>query len=138
MPLILHVRDAAMDSLSILEESGINPYHLLHFHCWMEGDPQLVFSILQKYPNAFIGLTNAVGFHKNHELQQLVKLLPAERLVLETDAPFFRAGQSYSVPQNLTLVANTVAQLKNRSLSDICVTNLNNCKSLYPQFFLKS
>ena len=134
MPLILHVRDAMSDSLAILEECGLHPLQLIHFHCWMDEDPKIAFSILQKYPHSFLGFTNAVSHHRNHGLQQLVKQLPVDRMLLETDSPYFKCGRPYSMPQDILNVGQSVAHLKNRKLLDICVINVNNCKKLYARF----
>ena len=89
--------------------------------------------IIQKYENCFLGFTNIIN--RNPDLKELVKQIPLSNIIFETDAPFFKDGHPYSLPQDILKVAKTVSEVKNIPILDACNINLNNCKKMYPNAF---
>lgn len=83
MPVIIHIREAMGDGLAILDEIG----ELIAggvFHCFGGNAEDAVHVIERGY---FISFTGVVTF-KNFKKQDVVRKVPLDRLLLETDAPY--------------------------------------------------
>ncbi|GIY11595.1 putative deoxyribonuclease TATDN2 [Caerostris extrusa] len=87
MRLVIHCRDAHEDCLSILQEF-LPKYTTFHLHCFTDS-----WTWAQKwmdaFPNVFIGITNLVTFPSAKDTHEVAKRIPLNRLLLETDAPYF-------------------------------------------------
>ncbi len=83
LPVIYHVRDALHDHLALLEERDTNPQGV--FHCFGGGPDEAKRALALGYHVSFAG---NVTYPKATELQEAAKVVPPERLLLETDAPF--------------------------------------------------
>lgn len=82
MPVVLHIRDAYDDALSVLEEfPGLHAV----LHCFA-GDKDTAARALQL--GAMISFTGMVTFSRNQALLQLAAEVPLDRLMVETDSPY--------------------------------------------------
>jgi TatD DNase family protein len=91
------------------------------------------FLELQKLGDWYIGVGGVVTF-KNASLAEVVKRVPLERIVLETDAPYLtpvpyrgRRNESSYIPY----IAAMIAQLKGVSVEEVAETTTNNAKTLF-------
>ncbi|MBI3620123.1 TatD family hydrolase [Candidatus Roizmanbacteria bacterium] len=131
--LILHNREAKTEMLPILEKKWNK--HLdgrTVFHC-CEADQELLGFAKKK--GMFIGVDGDITYFK--EKQDFIKAVPLEMLVLETDAPFLlpeplRTQKKYpNEPKNLSLIAESVAKLKNVSFETIVAATTKNANRLF-------
>ena len=83
-PVVIHCREAEEETLMVLESQGFKDYPLL-WHCFGKG-PDLAARILGN--GWHISVPGPVTYKANEELRQAVALIPADRLMLETDAPY--------------------------------------------------
>lgn len=83
-PIIMHTRQAEADCLDVVKTypklKGI-------FHCYT-GDVATAERILAEAPNFMISISGIVTYPKSTELRDVVKILPADRMLIETDAPY--------------------------------------------------
>ncbi len=85
LPLIVHTRDAEADTVDILsEEMRIGAFPMV-VHCFT-GSRELAQACLAM--GAFISLSGIVTFKNAKDLQETAKMIPEDRLLVETDAPF--------------------------------------------------
>lgn len=85
LPLIVHTRDAEDDTIDILtEETGKGAFPMV-IHCFT-GSTALAEACLAL--GAYISISGIVTFRNAAALQETARLIPAERLLVETDAPF--------------------------------------------------
>lgn len=83
LPVIIHVREAMADALVILDRFGDDPWRGV-FHCFGGS----VFDVPRVVERGFhISFTGVVTF-KNYQGADMVRAVPAHRLLIETDAPF--------------------------------------------------
>jgi TatD DNase family protein len=87
LPLIIHARDADEDIIKILraEGAGANPRVRGVMHCFTAG-PWLAEQALAI--GFYISFSGIVTFKKAEELRKVAKMVPLDRLLVETDAPF--------------------------------------------------
>lgn len=83
-PIVIHCRKAVPDLLPILRASGLPPERFL-FHCFTEG-PEDARAVLDF--GAWIGFTGVVTFANAPAVQESARLVPHDRILCETDAPF--------------------------------------------------
>ena len=109
LPLIIHSRDASADMLSILKA---NKNHLTHgflMHCYSESLEQA-----KNYLDlgGYFGFGGAITF-KNSKRADLIKSLPIDRLLAETDSPYMAPTPyrgSLNEPAFVSLVYDKMAE----------------------------
>ena len=125
LPLIIHARQAHDEVLKILNEEA-GPRLRGVFHCF-SGDERIAKEVLGL--GFYISLAGPLTYPNSHKLQRLAKMLPTDRLLLETDAPFLtpqpRRGKR-NEPAFVTYAADKLAEIKGLSSRDIArITSLN-------------
>ncbi len=126
LPLIIHDREAHDDTLFTLRNEHANNWGGV-MHCF-SGDVALAKEVLDL--GYYISITGAVTFKKKAEdLQKVVKYVPIERLLVETDCPYIapepHRGER-NEPSYVVQVAKKIAALKGLSYEDVArITTLN-------------
>jgi TatD DNase family protein len=90
----------------------------------------------QEYLNMgyYIGIGGVVTFKNAKKLKEVVKMLPIERILLETDCPYlspepYRGKRNSSL--NLPYVAEAIAELKGMETEEVIRITAQNAKELY-------
>ena len=131
LPVIVHSRDAFQDTLECINNIG---YHNGIIHCYSYGiDEARAFLDLGWY----IALGGGITYTKKSKLEQmqeLIRFIPSDRLLTETDAPYlapvpFR-GQANS-PVLVEHVFNYIAQARGITVDELNATVDSNIKSLF-------
>lgn len=134
LPVIFHNREATSDLLHIVEEersSTTNPSRLRGiFHCFTGSleEAERVWDL-----GFYIGIGGIVTF-KNSDLEDVVRSVSLDRIVLETDAPYLAPAPyrgKRNEPSYLPLIAEKIASTKNVSLEQVADTTTNNAKELF-------
>lgn len=84
LPIILHCREAFDDLIPVLKRTSVDPAKCV-FHCFT-GGPADARKALDF--GAFISFTGVVTYPNAPEVREAAKLVPADRVMVETDAPF--------------------------------------------------
>lgn len=131
--LILHNREAIDDLIPILNEMWDEKLKgKTVLHCCEPLDELLSFA---KEHHIYMGVDGDITFIE--EKQQFITKVPSELLVLETDSPFLlpeplRSQKKYpNKPANITIVAETVAKLRNESVDELVRQTTANAKNLF-------
>jgi len=131
-PLIIHTRDAAEDTMRILEEEGADQCGGV-MHCFVEN-----WDIAKRALDLgfYISLSGIVTFKNAVDLQQVAKQLPLDRVLVETDSPYlapvpFR-GKS-NEPAYVKHVAEFLAELRGEDYEQIAEQTTNNFFNLFKQ-----
>ena len=113
-PLIIHCRDAAAamaDCLRRFKASGRVVNGVMH--CW-GGTPEETQWFLDL--GLYISFSGTVTFKKAEQIQASAKMVPIDRLLIETDCPFLspvpKRGEKRNEPSYVQYVARQVAQLR--------------------------
>lgn len=118
LPLIIHCRNAFSEILEILDELDDEKLKGI-FHCF-NGNTEQAAHIL-KYHNFLLGIGGVVTY-KNSGLEEVVKNIPVEKIVLETDSPYlaptpFRGKRNE--PAYITEVAKKLAEIYALSFEEV-------------------
>lgn len=71
--------------------------HKIHCHCFTT-HYRSALEWTSRFPNLFIGLTPLVTYHSAVEIHEVAQQLELDRLLLETDAPYFLPGHFQVLP----------------------------------------
>jgi TatD DNase family protein len=132
LPLIIHTRDAEEDTINILREEGAcDGKTKILMHCFSSNETLAKQSIDEGFYMSFSGM---VTFKKNIELQEIVKTVPLDRLLVETDAPFLapmpHRGKT-NEPAFVTHTGQFIADLHNLTEKEIAQQTKDNFFTLF-------
>ena len=128
LPVIVHEREAHGDALEILDEfptvTGV-------FHCY-SGSADMAKDLVRR--GWYIGFTGVLTFKNAKKAVEVAKMLPHDRLVLETDCPYmapepFRGKRNH--PGYLYRMAEKLAELWALPVEQVQTITLENGKRLY-------
>lgn len=131
-PLIIHTREAEADTLEILERDAPRDWKI-HVHCFTSSQ-SMAEKLLAAFPNLCLGLTGIVTFKNAHELQEVAKATPLDRLLLETDGPYLapiphRGKPAH--PGHIPLIAAKIAELKGVEVGAVYAAARENTRKIY-------
>jgi len=108
-PVVVHSRDAINDTYEVIKK---NPDVSFILHCY-GGSLEMAKEFIKF--NVMIGIGGVVTFRNNTKLQEIVREINLEYLLLETDSPYL-APEPYrgkeNNPSNVLLVAEKIAEIK--------------------------
>jgi TatD DNase family protein len=111
LPIVIHTREAEEDTFRILGEEHAHEVGGV-FHCFT-GDRAMARRVLDL--GFHLSLAGIVTFPRAIELKEVAKMVPLERLLIETDSPFLapvpHRGKR-NEPANVVHVAETIAALR--------------------------
>lgn len=130
LPVEIHLREAHDEGLALLAETGV-PEAGCVIHCFTEG-PVLAERFLEL--GCYISFAGPVTFKKAEALREAARLVPLERLLVETDCPFL-APEPYrgrrNEPAFAVLNAAAVAVAKGIEPAEVATAALANARSLF-------
>lgn len=128
-PVVIHSREAIDDTLSILANQ---PEVECVFHCFT-GTPAEARKIVDA--GYLVGFTGAVTFNKNADLRDACKLVPLDRLLVETDAPYLSPEpmrkQKICEPAFVMHTARIVGALHGKTIDEIDTITTKNAEKFY-------
>ena len=107
LPLAIHCRNAYDELLDLLRQEADRPLAGV-IHC-ASGPPEFIHAALEL--GLHVSFAGNVTFPNAHALRALVPLVPEERLLIETDAPFLAPQPVRGRPNEPAYVAHTAARL---------------------------
>ena len=132
LPLAIHARDADDDILRVLaeERAGGSAIRFL-LHCFSSGR-KLAETALEM--GGYISFSGILTFPKSHELREIARDVPLERLLVETDSPYlapvpFRGKRNE--PAHTVHTARQLAEIKGLSMEALAGITTRNFRTLY-------
>lgn len=118
LPVIIHSRDAFDETLDVLEQSGEGIKAV--FHCF-SGSAQDAAVVLER--GFYISFTGVITFKNAEPNRSAARIVPLERLMIETDCPYLspepKRNQKINEPAFLIHTALKLAELKGMDLENL-------------------
>ena len=129
LPIVIHSRDAVMDTLNMIKNVNIVNRKGI-FHC-CQLNPELIKEAVKQ--GFYISFSGNITF-KNAKAEDAVKCVPLNRILIETDSPYlspepFRGKMNTSL--NVKLVARKIAEILNMELEDIAKITYDNANRIF-------
>ncbi len=130
LPMIVHSREAAADTLEEIQKAQDERLRGV-IHCFSYS-PEMAEEYLKM--GYYIGVGGVVTFKNAKKLKEVVKMLPLDRLLLETDCPYLapepnRGKRNSSL--NLPFVAAAIGELKGVDADEVVRVTNQNAKKMY-------
>ena len=129
-PLIIHTRGAQQDTLDMLRQEQAHKVGGI-LHCFTE-TWEMAKAAMDL--NFYISISGIATFKNAVELQEVVRKLPLDRLLIETDSPYLapvpKRGKQ-NQPAYVKHVAEFIAELKGVKLEELAEITTNNFKDLF-------
>ena len=130
LPVIIHSRDAAKDTLDIMKEEHSEEIGGV-IHCFSYGKEMAAEYLKMGY---YLGIGGVLTFKNAKKLLEVAEMAPLDRLVLETDCPYLapvpnRGKRNSSL--NLPYVAEKLAEIKKCTPEEIIRATEENARKLY-------
>lgn len=133
LPLVVHARDADEDIIRIIREEGAGTNLRGVMHCFSSGramgEAALEFGF-------YISFSGIVTFKKSTELQDFARAVPADRILVETDAPYLAPEPHRGAVNEPALVVHTgefVAALRGTDSKTMAQQTTENFFRLFPR-----
>jgi TatD DNase family protein len=131
LPLVIHAREADADVGRILrEEAGKGTFPAV-LHCFT-GGRELAFTGIEL--GLYVSFTGILTFKRSEELRAIAKDLPADRILVETDAPYLAPGKfrgKRCEPAYVAETARVLAEVRGVSLDEIARQTTDNFFRLF-------
>jgi TatD DNase family protein len=129
VPVIIHTREADDDTILIIKKYSKKTKFLIH--CFTG---TLAFAKNLIDLDCLISFSGIITFKKSNDLRDVVKYVPLEKMLIETDSPYlspdpFR-GKS-NEPANVKIVAQAVAAIKQVSFDEVANSTTYNFKKFF-------
>ena len=128
LPVIVHTRDAAADTLAILKEGQTNSGVI---HCFTE---DTAFAKAALDLGLYISFSGIVTFKNAPQIQEAAKYVPADRMLVETDSPFLAPVPKRGKPNEPSYVRYTaefVAKLRGEPVETLAAYTSDNFYRLF-------
>ena len=127
LPVIIHNRSAIEDCLELLNRFKLKAV----FHCFSE-EPRFAYDLIDA--GYFISFTGNITYPKSQGLRELIKELPLEKILLETDSPYLSPQKKRgrrNEPANIKFIYEVIAELKGIEIEKFIPAIENNVKELF-------
>lgn len=129
LPIVIHSRDAAKDTIDILKESKVKKQGI--FHC-CQLNKFLVEEALKI--GFYISFAGPITFKNSKNAKEIVKMVPIDKILIETDSPYLapepvRGTRNNSI--NVKYVAEKIAEFKEISLGNVAKKTYQNAMNVF-------
>ena len=129
LPVILHSREAQQDTMSILKSNPVTRKGVAHS---FTSGLQMAKDLLEM--DWYIGINGITTFRNAEEVREVMRYVPLDRLLLETDAPYltpvpFR-GKAND-PSKIPVIAEFISKERNISVQSLAAQTTENATRLF-------
>ena len=129
MPIIIHTREAVMDTIQILKENPVNKKGI--FHCCPLNIELVKEALKLEY---YISFAGPCTFKNSKNANEIINTVPLNKMLIETDSPYLapepvRGTRNDS--RNVKYIAQKIADVKDLSLEDIAKITYENAMKIF-------
>lgn len=129
LPIVIHTREAVMDTLQILKDNNVLKKGV--FHCCPQ-NRELIKEALKL--GFYISFAGPITFKNSKNAEEMINLVPNDKLLIETDSPYL-SPEPYrgkrNTPANVRFVAQKVADAKGLTIDEVANITYNNTIKIF-------
>lgn len=129
VPVSIHARDAHGDLMQILKKEGRGMRGVIH--CY-SGSVEMAKELFRM--GWYIGADGPLTFKNSAKLPEVIKMMPLERLLIETDSPYLAPVPNRgkrNEPSFVRYVAQKAAEIRSMEYAQIAQITTNNARTLF-------
>ena len=129
LPIVIHTRDAINDTLEIIKNNEVKNRGI--FHC-CPLNRELVKEALKL--GYYISLSGVVTFKNAKNANEIIEMIPENRILIETDSPYLAPEPVRGTRNNcmnVKYVAEKIGKIKNKTLEEIADITNKNIKTIF-------
>ena len=129
LPIVIHNRDAIMDTLEILKENKVKNTGV--FHCCPQNRELIKEGLKLGF---YISFAGPITFKNSKNADEMINLVPNDRILIETDSPYLAPEPvrgTRNTPSNVRHVAQKIADSKGLTLEEVADMTFENTKRIF-------
>lgn len=128
LPIVIHTRDAVMDTIQLLKENEVKNKGI--FHCCPQNRELIKEGLKLGF---YISFAGPITFKNSKNADEMINLVPNDRILIETDSPYLAPEPvrgTRNTPSNVKFVAQKIASSKGLSLEEVEKMTVENTKKI--------
>ncbi len=129
LPIVIHSRDASIDTIDILRKNKVNKTGI--FHCCQFNQEMIRQALELGY---YISFAGPVTFKNSKNTPDIVKMVPLDKILIETDSPYLSPEPNRGKRndcRNVKYIAQKIADLKELKIEDIAKITYENTMKIF-------
>ena len=128
LPIVIHTREAVMDTLQILKENKVIKTGV--FHCCPQNRELIKEGLKLGF---YISFAGPITFKNSKNAEEMINLVPNDRILIETDSPYLAPEPvrgTRNTPANVKYIAQKIADVKGLTLEEVEKITFENTKNI--------
>lgn len=128
LPIVIHTREAVMDTLQILKENKVTKTGV--FHCCPQNRELIKEGLKLGF---YISFSGPITFKNSKNAEEMINLVPNDRILIETDSPYLAPEPvrgTRNTPANVKYIAQKIADVKGLTLEEVEKITFENTKNI--------
>ena len=128
LPIVIHTREAVMDTLQILKENKVTKTGV--FHCCPQNRELIKEGLKLGF---YISFAGPITFKNSKNAEEMINLVPNDRILIETDSPYLAPEPvrgTRNTPANVKYIAQKIADVKGLTLEEVEKITFENTKKI--------
>ena len=128
LPIVIHTREAVMDTLQILKENKVTKTGV--FHCCPQNRELIKEGLKLGF---YISFAGPITFKNSKNAVEMINLVPNDRILIETDSPYLAPEPvrgTRNTPANVKYIAQKIADVKGLTLEEVEKITFENTKNI--------
>lgn len=128
LPIVIHTREAVMDTLQTLKENKVTKTGV--FHCCPQNRELIKEGLKLGF---YISFAGPITFKNSKNAEEMINLVPNDRILIETDSPYLAPEPvrgTRNTPANVKYIAQKIADVKGLTLEEVEKITFENTKNI--------
>lgn len=128
LPIVIHTREAVMDTLQILKKNKVTKTGV--FHCCPQNRELIKEGLKLGF---YISFAGPITFKNSKNAEEMINLVPNDRILIETDSPYLAPEPvrgTRNTPANVKYIAQKIADVKGLTLEEVEKITFENTKNI--------
>lgn len=129
LPIVIHTRDAVMDTITLLKENKVKEKGI--FHC-CPLNRELVKEALKL--DFYISMAGPITFKNSKNANEIIEMVPLDKILIETDSPYLAPEPvrgTINNSNNLKYIASKIASVKGLTIQEVAKATYKNALKIY-------